>query len=1044
MKKIINSLLILMLCGLSTYSQIVLNTQSGINYVCNGVPCSYTGPSILINEVMMCPALNDGSIYGTGQGWNPGDNEGEWIELYNPDICKSIDISCFFLGNNTNEATPAVFYDLKAGFSIPPGTVVPPAGFVIIRGINAIPVDPSLLIANGGNTIEIVLDPTMASRICLLGQRFWFPNVGGWFAFYDRNGVPQDAISWNSPTACYQDSTPCNPATADCPYTGNLSSYTNIPAANKTYITASNPGTFPGQSWRRMPDGGAWSTSAAAPTMGTCNDTCAADAQISCNGTATVIPSGGNPPYTYLWDDTQASTNATATGLCAGIYTVTVTDALLNTATISVQVFNAQLYPTMSSTNLNCYNDNSGSASVDITGGTIPYTYTWNNSATTQSISNLSAGNYSVTIIDRYECDTLASVIITQPPEVLSTCSSLPDSCGIGIGSAAVVASGGTGPYSYIWSPTGQTTATASGLMSGPYNVTITDANGCIATNSVVVASTGYLIANAGTDQSYCIGGSSNLNASGGIIYQWSPTTGLSDPNIANPVANPTTTTTYYVTVSDAGCSGADDVTVTVNSLPVIDAGLPQTICNGASTTITATGGSTYIWGGGETTNPIIVSPTSITTYTVTGTDANGCTGSTSVVVDIITIGATADSIDAHCGHSDGSATVYPAGTCNQGWTYLWGTNPPQTTQTAVNLPSTTYIVTVSCGACTTTASVMVGNLPNPSVSITSITPTTCGYANGGATATATGGDAPYTYSWSNGQSGQDLTNVVSGTYNVTVTDAFGCNAFNNVTISGPLGPSASTTSNPETCQMVNGSANVTASGGTAPYTYIWNNDSTATDSTYSGITAGTYTVVTTDANGCTTTTSVTVHEIPGPLADFYPHPRVHTILDSPVVTLTDNSSGTVVNWGWDFGDGSTNGSGEIINHNYYDIGTYVVTLYITDANGCKDTTTDTIKVIDVFTFYVPNAFTPNDDGFNDFFFPDGVNWDPNYYEFYIFDRWGNLIFETTTIGEKWNGTVNNNRESDDAFVDVYVYLIRVKELEGPKHEYIGRVTLTR
>jgi hypothetical protein len=150
--------------GTEVFGQISNSFSTTVNTNCNGNPCDYSGPTILINEIMLSPSAFDGSLFGgsAGQG-------GEWIELFNPDLCESIDISCYYLGN---AASDGGFSPFPGGFVIPPGTVVPPAGFVIIRGINAPPVTPALLIQNGGNTIEIVVS---GQGVCLGGgTRLWF------------------------------------------------------------------------------------------------------------------------------------------------------------------------------------------------------------------------------------------------------------------------------------------------------------------------------------------------------------------------------------------------------------------------------------------------------------------------------------------------------------------------------------------------------------------------------------------------------------------------------------------------------------------------------------------------------------------------------------------------------------------------------------------------------------------------------------------------------------------------------------------------------
>lgn len=303
-------------------AQMNLTLSAQTNSVCNGFGCQYDGPSILINEVMIRPFTGDGSIYGTNQN-----QRGEWIELYNPDLCKAVDISCYFLGNCSPDGNPTEYYG--GGYELPPNTIVPPRGFVIVRGINASPVPSNLLVQNGGKTIECVI--TDNSSVCIGGgERLWFPNAGGWYAFFDRNGVPQDAISWNEPADEALSGHPCNPP-GNCPFTGLLDNYNDIPAARKKYIYNGQP--TQGQTIRRIPDGGNWIINAtAASTYGNCNAACAQQPPVTCVGSATVNVTGGTPPYYYLWNDGLSQVTQSAVGLCGGTYCVTVTDNAGQTA----------------------------------------------------------------------------------------------------------------------------------------------------------------------------------------------------------------------------------------------------------------------------------------------------------------------------------------------------------------------------------------------------------------------------------------------------------------------------------------------------------------------------------------------------------------------------------------------------------------------------------------------------------------------------------------------------------------------------------------
>ncbi|MHC1705936.1 MAG: gliding motility-associated C-terminal domain-containing protein [Bacteroidales bacterium] len=323
----ISMIILLLFIASPLFAQLNLSVTQQPNHYCNG--CSYSGSSILINEVMISPMSGDGSIYGL----NP-DQRGEWIELYNPDSCCPRDISCYFLGNNASDQNPSL--DFPGGFEIPQGTIIPPAGFVIVRGLNAPAVPSNLLVQNGGKTIEYVVGSD--NQCCYgSGERLWFPNAGGWFAFYDANGVPQDAIYWNDSLNFEHFTNPCDPAEG-CELTSLLAPFGLIPQNIKSYIAAGGP--IADHSFKRVPDGGPWQVDIAyVPTYGDCNvQPC--PIVNPCNGTATVSVNGGTPPYQFLWDDCRHQTDPTVVGLCAGTYCVTVTDIEGSTATICVTIVN--------------------------------------------------------------------------------------------------------------------------------------------------------------------------------------------------------------------------------------------------------------------------------------------------------------------------------------------------------------------------------------------------------------------------------------------------------------------------------------------------------------------------------------------------------------------------------------------------------------------------------------------------------------------------------------------------------------------------------
>lgn len=584
----------------STFAQINLSTTTQINMVCNGVGCNYTGPTILINEVMLCPTVNDGSMFGTGPGFTAGQNEGEWIELYNPDQCKAIDISCYFLGNNAADNST----NYGGGYCLPPNTIIPARGFCIVRGVNAPAVPANLLVQNGGRTVEVI---ATTPRVCISGgYRLWFPNAGGWFAFYDRNGVPQDAISWSSTTNSCMSCAPCN--AGNCSYNGALPSYDQIAANLKNYISTAGPTA--GQTFRRFPDGGNWQiTTPSTPTYGTCNGTCIPEPIITCNGSATVTPLGGVAPYSYMWDDGMAQTTATANGLCAGQYCVTVTDANGQTATTCVTIINYVPDVSMGEPDPVCLNlpafewpDLSPSGGVlsgnGISGNsfnpssaglgthTITYQYTDTNTCTNSVHADISVGNING----------------TAQVDVHVLCN------GASTGVATATGSNGTEPYIYSWSTNpSQTSATATNLAAGSYTVTISDSYGCSTTASVTVNESTALNINITTlnetCENYC-NGQLTAGVTGGIppyTYSWS-NSGSAQSSIQNLC-----TGSYAVTVSDsANCQiNASQTIITETFINASFVHTPDVGVAPASFTFTSTsnGAQNYLWNFGNGNN---------------------------------------------------------------------------------------------------------------------------------------------------------------------------------------------------------------------------------------------------------------------------------------------------------------------------------------------------------------------------------------------------------------------------------------------------------
>jgi len=519
-------------------------------------------------------------------------------------------------------------------------------------------------------------------------------------------------------------------------------------------------------------------------------------------------------------------------------------------------------------------------------------------------------------------------------------------------------------------------------------------------------------------NQDVCYGESATIIASSTnplTTYSWSTGSSIDSINVT-----PSITSTYTVTASIIGCTTTSTATVTVNPIPVVAVNSP-TICNGTPASLTATGANSYLWSTGGTSATISVNPSSTTTYTVTGTSL-GCTNTAISTVTVSAIPTIAVNSPTTC--VGVSATLTATG----GTTYEWSTG--ETTNPIIVNPasSTTYTVTGTTAGCSNTAisSVTV----NPSLNVVVNSDTICDGEH--STLTATGGT---TYLWNTGSTSNPLTVSPNSTTIYTVTGtSLGCTGTAVSTVTVNPNPQPSITSTNSICGRNDGTANALPSG----LLYLWSNNSTSQNLT--DLHPGTYTLTVTDTNGCFTSTNVTIQDIMGPVANFSANPLYLILYEDPLCTFIDNSYGAI-SWDWNFGDGTT-GTGQNVSHEYLNVGFYTVVLAVQDANQCKDSAQVVIQVKDIYSIYIPNTFTPNGDGNNDFFGPVGTNIDTKDFEMTIFTRWGEKVYHTTDLNKPWNGTINNSRGSKDGLMGVYSYVITAKEINGRTRQYVGTVSL--
>jgi hypothetical protein len=593
-----------------------------------------------------------------------------------------------------------------------------------------------------------------------------------------------------------------------------------------------------------------------------------------------------------------------------------------------------------------CNGSANGGATIAATGGTPPFTYLWSfNNATTTSITGLSSGTYNVTVTDAASATATASAVITQPATLAVSATATSNyngkniSCnGASDGEATATATGGTSPYNYFWNAASgsQTTAIATNLSAGNYSVIVSDVNGCTTSSSATIAATTVLSSSiSATTNASCNGssdGAATVAGSGGTSpysYAWS--NAATTASISN-----LTSGAYTVTVTDAnGCFTAS--TATISAPTVLNSSITATTnvsCNGTgngTATVAGSGGTspyTYLWNtaaGSQTAATATTLPAG--SYSVRVTDANGCTSSSSATITEPTVlFSSLASVNVSCnGGNNGTTTVNSSGGTSP-YTYAWSN--AATTISIANLTAGAYTVTVTdANGCSTTSTATIAE---PTVLASSLTSTnvSCNGGNNGTTAAnSTGGTTPYTYAWSNAATTASLSNLTAGAYTVTVTDGNGCTIVSSSTITEPVVLSGTIATTNVSCNGgSNGTAILTAAGGTTPYNYLWNAAAgSQTTATATGLAAGSYAVIVTDANGCTLSSSTAITE---PTA-------IDTTVTNVNYILTANQSGATYQWLDCNNNNSPIAGAAMQSYSVLANGSYAVAITL---NGCIDT----------------------------------------------------------------------------------------------------------
>lgn len=688
------------------------------------------------------------------------------------------------------------------------------------------------------------------------------------------------------------------------------------------------------------------------PTNPSCNGVC--------NGSITTIATGGTGPLTYSWIATGSGQNPT--GLCAGNYTAIVTDANGCTGqNVTVLTNPAALLANVTFTNPSCPGVCNGVAVSNPLNGSIPYTYTWTTSPVqnTQSVTALCSGTYSVIVRDNKGCLDTQQVVLNGPATLTINPSASPASCSVCNGSISVIASGGTPNYSLTWNPAVAVGTVGINLCAGIYTVTVTDANSCTSDFFIPLSnSNGPSGATVTfTDVScfgMCNGAASVTNPVGGTPGY--TVTWVTPSTSSNPITG-LCAGTYTAQIKDAnGCLLFQSVPINQPAVLSPSTTVNQPLCSGnCNGTITSTpsGGNpayTYSWSTGATTSSVTnICPGN---YTLTVTDTKSCVATqTFNLPGTVNITASSVAVNNNCfGNCNGSLLATSVAGGLPPYTYNWSDPLGQSTAQAFNLCNGNYFLVITdAQGCFDT---IRGTITSPSaITLTSsVSQPSCGICNGSSTVSAIGGVGPYTYTWSSGSTVAFEDSLCAGIYMVTIVDNNGCLQNVNVPINNSNGITGETINQTnETCfAQCNGSATVTAVGGTAPVTYNWLSPSSTSQSVNS-LCAGTYFVQMMDATGCIRNASVNISSASDlTVTPFVTQPSCTVNTGSISLSVSGGNPGYSYLWS---PGGATTSSVTGLG-----VGTY--TVVVTDLSGCSKTLVLPLTNVNspVFNFSSTNA----------------------------------------------------------------------------------------
>ncbi len=780
-----------------------------------------------------------------------------------------------------------------------------------------------------------------------------------------------------------------------------------------------------------------------------------------------------NPSYSWSGPGiVSGGTTSSPTVNSAGSYVVTVTNpanGCTGTTTVAVTTnTNSPAVTASSSLVLNC---STTSGTVNASTPVNNPSYLWSgpgivSGGNTSSPTVNATGSYTVTITDPANgCTGTSSVSVSGNFTTPNVAPGSAQALSCVSPTVSISASSSTGGAQFTWTDgsgnlagsTPTSTSTTVGV-AGTYTVTVTNPiNGCTSTATITVSP------NAGQPQITidpapsitCVSSSATITGSSSttnVSYAWTDASG--NPAGSNPTQTSTTVSTpgtYTLTITDngTGCSSIGNITVVLNNQPptVTIANPSLMSCDFTPVSlsgITNAGNASFAWTNNSG-NPAGTTPSAISTnvnapgeYTITVLNLdNGCSTSAMVTVELenAPIAFVASASDLTCSlvsislDGTGSATGTDIEYSWSGPGIITGNS---TMNPLVNLPGIyTITVTNATTGCFSTASVTVGqNILLPIADAGSSGSINCIASIVDLDASlSTGNNISYFWSGPGVVTGNNLAQAtanLAGWYFILVTSGDnGCTALDSVEIMIDTIVPQLTTGGDSQIGCVSSTTQLSASGNGT--TYVWSGPgilsggNTATPIINQ---AGEYIVVSTGSNGCTSSDTLNVSQVIGPIADFSVTPNQGP---SPLlVTTTNNSSGNGISYLWNLGNGTS--SSALNPTTTYNVpGTYSIVLLVTDAAGCTDTTIRTI-IVDGLPIDIPNGFTPNGDGFNDYFVIVGLHQYPEN-KITIFNRWGDPVFSASPYLNNWDGSTSNEklRISGDKVVDgTYFFILEL------------------